>query len=133
MFTGKAPQIFLLVVITTSALLLVSCGRDVTKGDVYQRISKDIRIGADKSEVRKYLVPLDINGVKPTIYDDYRQAQLNFTVAAPGGKSVEVEGMIFATFRNSRLKLFNFCSSAGVIFYFDESNKLITYHIDCFG
>jgi hypothetical protein len=113
--------------------LLVSCGREISKGDVYQRISNDIRIGADKSEVRKYLEPLEINGIKPTIYDDYRPEQLNFTVTAPDGKSVDVAGMIFATFRNRGLKFFNFCPSAGVIFYFDKSNKLVTYHIDCFG
>jgi hypothetical protein len=133
MVTGRASQVFLSAIITASTLLLVSCGREVSKGDVYQRISRDVHIGADRSEVRKYLEPLDINGIKPAIHDDYQPAQPSFSVVGPDEKSVEVAGMIFATFRNSRLQLLNFCPATGVIFYFDKSNKLITYHIDCFG
>jgi hypothetical protein len=129
MFSSKASRIFLVII---SATLLISCGREISKGDVYQLISKDIHIGADKSEVKTYLESLEINGIKPTIYDDYKPEQLNFNVDVSEEKSVKVEGMIFATFRSRGIQLFNFCPSAGVIFYFDRSNKLITYHIDCF-
>jgi hypothetical protein len=130
MLTKKASLIFIVI----SIAILASCGKQqrVTKGDVYQRINKDIDIGATKSDVTKYLEQLEINGIKPIRHDSYTREQLNFTVIAPNGESVKVEGMIFAVFRSKGFELLNFCPSVGVIFYFDKSDKLINSNIDCF-
>jgi hypothetical protein len=136
MLTNKVSPLFIVVggAIIASIFFLASCGKQqrVTKGDVYQRISKDIHVGTDKSEVRKYLEPLEINGIKPVIHDSYTREQLNYTVTAPNGESVKVEGMIFAVFRNKGFDLLNFCPSVGVIFHFDKSDKLFNSNIDCF-
>jgi hypothetical protein len=96
---------------------------------VYQNVSRDIQIGATKSDVMKYLDSLEINGIKAE-RGDY--ARGGYTITDTHGKEVEVDGSIGATFSEWGLP-HDFCSTIGVIFYFDKSEKLITYHIDCFG
>ena len=114
-----------------SALPIVSCTHNhkVSKGSVYQNVSRDIQIGATKSDVMKYLDSLEINGIKAE-RGDY--ARGGYTITDTHGKEVEVDGSIGATFSEWGLP-HDFCSTIGVIFYFDKSEKLITYHIDCFG
>ena len=108
----------------------VSCHHhNISKGAVYQQLHKDIQIGETKSDVMKYLDSLEINDIKAD-RGDYVRAGYNVT--APDGKEVEVEGTIGAMFRD-KWGTPDFCKDIGAIFYFDKSDKLITYHIDCFG
>jgi hypothetical protein len=113
-------------------LAFTSCAPRVTKGSVGQEVSKCIRIQSDKSQVIKYIDSLEVNAVKPTRYDYVRDTS-RYPVIAPDGKEVKVEGTIYASFANEPSPYFDFCNHVGVIFYFDKSDKLITYHIDCFG
>lgn len=114
-----------------STLSNISCAHHhkVTKGNVYQRISRDIQTGATKSEVIRYLDSLEINGIKAD-RGDY--ASGGYIIKDTAGRDVEVGGALGATF-SERWKPPDFCNTIGVIFYFDKSEKLITYHIDCFG
>jgi len=132
MFPYRASRIWLLSGIFFAAtLLLTSCKPTITKGDVYQRFNKDIRVGATKSEVIRYVDSLEVNGVKPR-RDEYVRDTSGYPVTAPDGKEVEVEGQIYTSFSNGVSWSFNFCAHVDAIFYFDKSDKLITYHIDCF-
>lgn len=118
------------IILTAFALASGSCAPRVTKGSVYQEVSKCARIGADKSEVIRCVDSVVVNGVKPKRYE-YARDTSGFPVVAPDGKEVQVDGTIYASFRNNIGSMF--CNYVGVIFYFDGSGKLITYHIDCFG
>lgn len=122
--------------------LLASCGQratevlftsgeqKVTKGDVYQNISKKVSMGASKSEVISVVDSLEINGFKAK-RSDYARAE-SLYIDAPDGKKVKVAGIMSADFRNVRSGPMTF-NTVGVIFYFDESERLINYHIDYFG
>ena len=121
-----------LTIILVCVCGLTSCGLGVTKGDVRQEMSKVIRIGMDKSEVIQHLNSLEINGVVP-LTNGYVQSTYRYTIAAPDGNDVEVAGRISASFSNGIGGRVSFCPTVGAIFYFDRSEKLINYHIDCFG
>jgi hypothetical protein len=104
----------------------------ITKGDAYEAVNRDVRIGATKTEVLQYVNSLKVNGIKAESTRGYVKNESYFTVIAPDNKKVGVEGTIYASFPNEEMS-FNFCPHVGVIFYFDKSDTLITYHIDCFG
>jgi hypothetical protein len=132
MKTLTIKRTFAFIVISLVAVVSnISCSHNhkVSKGNVYQRVSGDIQIGATKSEVMKYLDSLEINGIKAERGDYIR---VGYTVTDIHGKEVEVDGTIGAMFKERGLPP-DFCNTIGVIFYFDKSEKLITYHIDCFG
>ena len=129
MRNGKVSRTLLLSAVALAfALMLPSC-TPITKGDVYQEVSKNIRSGADRAEVRKYLDSLKVKGAKP-VTQEYKRDTSGYPVYAPDGKAVQVEGFISAKFE-SVSGVFIFCHTVWVVFYFDKSDKLINYHIDC--
>lgn len=130
MLTDKHSCTFILLAgISVSTILLVSCGQKITKGDVYQSISKKISIGANKADVIKVTASLEVNG--------YRVERSNYLPAesvyidAPDGKKIKVAGTMSANFRDAGSGPMTF-NSIGIIFYFDESERLVNYHIDYF-
>jgi len=117
--------------ILVSVFMLASCGLKVSKGDVNSGISKGIHVGSDKAEIIKYLDSLEVNGVKPVRSDYIREAP-GYTVIAPDGKTeVEAIGKVSVSFSNGVGGGFYFCESVVSIFYFDRSDKLITWVTDC--
>lgn len=118
------------IAVFTLTFLLFSCGQKVTKGDVYQQISKKVSIGASKSEVVKAVDSLEVNGFKAQ-RSDYVRAE-SLSVDAPDGRKVNVAGTMSADFRNVASGPMTF-NTVSIIFYFDESERLINYHIDYFG
>jgi hypothetical protein len=124
-------QITVLLTASIICSLSLSCvhNHQVSKGSVAQYIGRDIHPGATKSEVLKYLDTLEINGIKAE-RGDY--AKGGYTIPSSKGEAVEVDGTVGAMFREKGI-FHDFCSSIGVIFYFDKSEKLITYVVDCFG
>jgi hypothetical protein len=113
-----------------SVLLLASCASVVSKGDVYQAVSRNIQIGANRSEVEKYLRSLEVKGVEAAV-SDYLPNTSRQDVVAPNGKGVIFEGTVVASFSNGVGGSVLGCGSVFAIFCFDEDGKLITYQIDC--
>jgi hypothetical protein len=127
--------LFVYICVVVGGLIWLICAftakPKVTKGDVYRAISKDIRIGATKEEILQYVSSAKVNGIKANSRGYVKNGSY-YTVTAPDNKEIGVEGTIFPSFPNEEM-FFNFCPHVGIIFYFDKFDKLITYHIDCFG
>lgn len=114
----------------TTNVLFTSGEQKVTKGDVYQNISKKVSIGASKSEVISAVDSLEVNGFKAK-RSDYVSSK-SLYIDAPNGKKVNVAGTMSADFHDVGSGSMTF-NTVGVIFYFDDSERLINYHIDYFG
>lgn len=102
------------------AAFLTSCSAP-SRGSVYTRIEKDIKIGATKTEVLNYVKRLEINGIK---------ANSSGFIKSPSGekifvneKKVNLGGFIDIDFRGRGV----FYCGSFVVFYFDESEKLVSY------
>ena len=123
---SRTPLVTAFALATT--FLLSSCA-PITKGDVYQEVSKGINIGADKTQVLAYLESLKVKGEKPII-EQYKRDTSGHLIYATDGKAVFAEGFIAAKF-GSLSGVFIFCDTVWVVFYFDKSDKLINYIIYC--
>ena len=126
----NASRVLLLPATTIAAVLLLTSCLRVSKGEVNSGIRKGLDVGAHRSEVIRHLDVLKVNGVKPVV-SGYERETGGRTVLAPGGKEVEVEGKVTATFSNGIGGHLYLCNEVFVFFYFDKSDKLITWITDC--
>jgi hypothetical protein len=114
-----------------SAILLAACTARVNKSNLGEKMRREVRVGVDMTEVEKYLQSLEVNGVKPNI-TPYVRSNLPYTVPGFYGKETEVVGSMSASFNNGLAgRGWGFCPEAFVIFYFDQSDKLVRYVVDC--
>jgi hypothetical protein len=131
-FITAAIMFAVLIPISLSAFLLpFRSWQKVTKGDVYLRVSEELPLGAGKSEVIRFLDSTEIKGFKAK-RNDYERYNSNTSLTfSRDGKEKKVAGEIFAVYKDVGGG-FMACKSVGVIFYFDESDKLVNWHLDCF-
>jgi hypothetical protein len=114
-----------------SGILLAACTPRVNKSNLGDKLRREVRVGVDVTEVEKYLQSLEVNGVKPNI-TPYLRSNLPYTVPGFDGKQTEVVGSMSASFNNGLAgRGWGFCPEAFVIFYFDQSDKLARYVVDC--
>jgi hypothetical protein len=128
MSTNNTSRILLLPAASIAAIFLFTAC--LSKGDINSGIIKGISVGAERSEVKKHLDSLAVNGIRPVVSDFGRETE-GYTVPAPDGKKVEVRGKMSATFSNGLGGPFMLCNKVVAIFYFDKSDKLITWITDC--
>jgi hypothetical protein len=100
-----------------------SCGPKVTKGDVLERIQKDLQIGSTRQQVAAFIDPLEINGIKAT--------QGNYITPSERNGDPRVKGFVGSCLCDKRSGLVD-SDCVCMMFYFDESEKLVTYEVDEF-
>ena len=114
-----------------SGILLAACTSRVNKGNLGDKMRREVRVGVDVADMEKYLQSLEVNGVKPNI-TPYVRSNSPYTVPGFDGKDTEVVGSMSASFNNGLAgRGWGFCPEAFVIFYFDQSDKLVRYVVDC--
>ena len=114
-----------------SGILLAACTPRVNKINLGDKMRREVRVGLDVAEVGKYLQSLEVNGVKPNM-TPYVRSNSPYTVPGFDGKETEAVGSISASFNNGLAgRGWGFCPEAFVIFYFDQSDKLVRYVVDC--
>ena len=111
--------------------LLTSCGRSlITKGDVYERMSRELPIGTPRREATEYLNKLEIKGWKATVFD-----YLKYEAPEPfvrDGRESKIMGHVMACFKGAGAGFIPRLDSTCTILYFDEEGRLINYQIDYF-
>ena len=114
-----------------SGILLAGCTPRVNKNNLGDKMRREVRVGVDVTEVEKYLQSLQVNGVKPSV-TPYLRSNSPYTVPGFDGKETVVVGSMSASFNNGLAGSgWGFCPEAFVIFYFDQSDKLVRYVVDC--
>ena len=131
MTTNDSSRARLLLAALLASALLTSCSLRVTKGDVAQAVSKDLKLGADKEKVIKYLHSLKVNGVGAAVGEYVPNTLRDDVVVAPDGKGLIYDGHVAASFDNGVRGVLLFCEAVFVTCFFDENGRLIMYHVDC--
>lgn len=124
MIVNKLIVIFALTMTIASLTLFASCSMPPSKERIAEHIGRNIKIGSSKTEVLNYIDKLEISGSK-AFHSGYFVNESPQTIPI-AGKEIDIAGTLSVSFRGQGR---GYCGTSA-IFYFDKSERLVTYSVD---